>query len=103
MAIPGPYSGVSTLAFVSLSLTPLGSIITDRIFSYPISLLEQVARASALTFGVVYGSLKLSYLKVFPGFYRPLWWVQQRSLLQTALSTSCELCSLVTAVSCSSY
>ncbi|KAG6534286.1 hypothetical protein ZIOFF_008172 [Zingiber officinale] len=37
MAVPGPYSGVSTLAFV--------------------------ARASALTFGVVYGSFKLSYLK----------------------------------------
>ncbi|XP_074586422.1 uncharacterized protein LOC141842107 [Curcuma longa] len=37
MAIPGPYSGVSTLAFV--------------------------ARASAFAYGVVYGSLKLSYLK----------------------------------------
>ncbi|KAJ0968722.1 hypothetical protein J5N97_021599 [Dioscorea zingiberensis] len=36
MALPGPYSGVSTLAFV--------------------------ARASAFTFGVVYGSMKLSYL-----------------------------------------
>ncbi|KAH7669065.1 ATP synthase F0 complex subunit E mitochondrial protein [Dioscorea alata] len=35
--VPGPYSGVSTLAFV--------------------------ARASALAFGVVYGSMKLSYLK----------------------------------------
>ncbi|THU44994.1 hypothetical protein C4D60_Mb02t13210 [Musa balbisiana] len=38
MAIPGPYSGVSTLAFV--------------------------ARASAFAFGVVYGSVKLSYLQV---------------------------------------
>ncbi|OAY67940.1 hypothetical protein ACMD2_16528 [Ananas comosus] len=37
MAIPGPYSGVSTLAFV--------------------------ARTSAFAFGVVYGSVKLSYLK----------------------------------------
>ncbi|CAL9146789.1 unnamed protein product [Musa hybrid cultivar] len=37
MAIPGPYSGVSTLAFV--------------------------ARASAFTFGTVYGSIKLSYLR----------------------------------------
>ncbi|OAY74222.1 hypothetical protein ACMD2_08706 [Ananas comosus] len=37
MAVPGPYSGVSTLAFV--------------------------ARASAFTFGVVYGSIKLSYLR----------------------------------------
>ncbi|KAH0456390.1 hypothetical protein IEQ34_014297 [Dendrobium chrysotoxum] len=37
MALPGPYSGVSTLAFV--------------------------ARASAFTFGVVYGSVKLSYLQ----------------------------------------
>ncbi|XP_072960222.1 uncharacterized protein [Typha angustifolia] len=37
MAIPSPYSGVSTLAFV--------------------------ARASAFTFGLVYGSMKLSYLK----------------------------------------
>ncbi|CAA6655910.1 unnamed protein product [Spirodela intermedia] len=37
MAAPGPYSGVSTLAFV--------------------------ARASALTVGLVYGSFKLSYLK----------------------------------------
>ncbi|KAM0945507.1 putative ATP synthase, F0 complex, subunit E [Dioscorea sansibarensis] len=35
--VPGPYSGVSTLAFV--------------------------ARASAFAFGVVYGSMKLSYLK----------------------------------------
>ncbi|CAL9133948.1 unnamed protein product [Musa acuminata var. zebrina] len=39
MALPGPYSGVSTLAFV--------------------------ARASAVTFGVVYGSVKLSYLQRF--------------------------------------
>ncbi|MQL99107.1 hypothetical protein Taro_031825, partial [Colocasia esculenta] len=39
MAAPGPYSGVSTLAFV--------------------------ARASLFTVGMVYGSLKLSYLKVF--------------------------------------
>ncbi|RWW64211.1 hypothetical protein BHE74_00028564 [Ensete ventricosum] len=39
MVIPGPYSGVSTLAFV--------------------------ARASAFTYGVVYGSIKLSYLRVF--------------------------------------
>ncbi|PKA47708.1 F-type H+-transporting ATPase subunit e [Apostasia shenzhenica] len=38
MAVPGPYSGVSTLAFV--------------------------ARASAFTFGLVYGSVKLSYLQV---------------------------------------
>ncbi|XP_072960274.1 uncharacterized protein [Typha angustifolia] len=37
MAIPSPYSGVSTLAFV--------------------------ARASAFSFGLVYGSMKLSYLK----------------------------------------
>ncbi|KMZ68329.1 hypothetical protein ZOSMA_240G00060 [Zostera marina] len=37
MAVPGPYSGRSTLAFV--------------------------ARASVVTFGLVYGSLKLSYLK----------------------------------------
>ncbi|URD89470.1 ATP synthase E chain [Musa troglodytarum] len=37
MAMPGPYSGVSTLAFV--------------------------ARASAFAFGVVYGSVKLSYLQ----------------------------------------
>ncbi|URE29604.1 ATP synthase E chain [Musa troglodytarum] len=37
MAIPGPYSGVSTLAFV--------------------------ARASAFTFGAVYGTIKLSYLR----------------------------------------
>ncbi|CAL9069719.1 unnamed protein product [Musa banksii] len=39
MALPGPYSGVSTLAFV--------------------------ARASAVTFGLVYGSVKLSYLQRF--------------------------------------
>ncbi|KAG0501333.1 hypothetical protein HPP92_001405 [Vanilla planifolia] len=37
MALPGPYSGVSTLAFV--------------------------ARASALSAGLVYGSIKLSYLQ----------------------------------------
>ncbi|XXG42614.1 hypothetical protein AAC387_Pa01g2850 [Persea americana] len=37
MAPPGPYSGTSTLAFV--------------------------ARASAFSFGFVYGSIKLSYLK----------------------------------------
>ncbi|CAN6463636.1 unnamed protein product [Victoria cruziana] len=37
MAVPGPYSGTSTLALV--------------------------ARASALTIGIVYGSMKLSYLK----------------------------------------
>ncbi|CAD5194994.1 unnamed protein product [Musa acuminata subsp. malaccensis] len=37
MAIPGPYSGVSTLAFV--------------------------ARTSAFAFGLVYGSIKLSYLR----------------------------------------
>jgi len=35
--VPSPYSGVSSLAFV--------------------------ARASAVTFGIVYGSFKLSYLK----------------------------------------
>ncbi|KAM0946638.1 putative ATP synthase, F0 complex, subunit E [Dioscorea sansibarensis] len=37
MALTGPYSGVSTLAFI--------------------------ARACALTFGVFYGSIKLSYLQ----------------------------------------
>ncbi|XP_077246211.1 uncharacterized protein LOC143886140 [Tasmannia lanceolata] len=37
MAPPGPYSGTSTLALV--------------------------ARASALTFGLVYGTMKLKYLK----------------------------------------
>ncbi|KAL0904123.1 hypothetical protein M5K25_026197 [Dendrobium thyrsiflorum] len=37
MALPGPYSGVSTLAFV--------------------------ARVSALTLGFVYGGVKLSYLQ----------------------------------------
>ncbi|XP_043710047.1 uncharacterized protein LOC122658946 isoform X2 [Telopea speciosissima] len=37
---PGPYSGTSTLALV--------------------------ARASAFTFGLVYGSVKLKYLKVLP-------------------------------------
>ncbi|XVE67078.1 hypothetical protein DITRI_Ditri08aG0131100 [Diplodiscus trichospermus] len=37
---PGPYSGTSTLALV--------------------------ARASAFSFGLVYGSIKLKYLKVFP-------------------------------------
>ncbi|XVF00976.1 hypothetical protein REPUB_Repub04eG0048800 [Reevesia pubescens] len=36
---PGPYSGTSTLALV--------------------------ARASAFSFGLVYGSIKLKYLKVF--------------------------------------
>ncbi|RRT35871.1 hypothetical protein BHE74_00035004 [Ensete ventricosum] len=44
MALPGPYSGVSTLAFV--------------------------ARASAVTFGLVYGSVKLSYLQVLSPFLR---------------------------------
>ncbi|THU56725.1 hypothetical protein C4D60_Mb11t20230 [Musa balbisiana] len=44
MALPGPYSGVSTLAFV--------------------------ARASAVTFGLVYGSVKLSYLQVLMGAFK---------------------------------
>ncbi|CAD5193853.1 unnamed protein product [Musa acuminata subsp. malaccensis] len=44
MAIPGPYSGVSTLAFV--------------------------ARASAFAFGVVYGSVKLSYLQVKAKYHK---------------------------------
>ncbi|KAJ0966949.1 hypothetical protein J5N97_023866 [Dioscorea zingiberensis] len=63
--VPGPYSGVSTLAFVSpLSLRPSRSSRSDSLTpSWLIFSLSQVARASALAFGVVYGSMKLSYLK----------------------------------------
>ncbi|KAK8263298.1 hypothetical protein V6Z11_D12G033000 [Gossypium hirsutum] len=40
---PGPYAGTSTLSLV--------------------------ARASAFSFGLVYGSIKLKYLKVLPIFF----------------------------------
>lgn len=76
MAPPGPYSGTSTLALVTslllfFNIFPFHFLFLFQIFFHlphfiSISSLRlQVARASAFTFGLVYGSIKLSYLKVF--------------------------------------
>lgn len=68
MAAPGPYSGVSTLAFVRNLLLLLLNGFSPSLVFYPHWSAAiwrwQVARASAFTVGLVYGSFKLSYLKV---------------------------------------
>ncbi|CAD5197056.1 unnamed protein product [Musa acuminata subsp. malaccensis] len=63
MALPGPYSGVSTLAFVGFFFRVLLFFLSLLLFSLIVSLNWSVARASAVTFGLVYGSVKLSYLQ----------------------------------------
>ena len=88
---PGPYSGTSTLALVRSLEQPLtfNSILFYIMCSLPfycntpISMDQfsvtlkiryhwQVARASAFSFGLVYGSIKLKYLKVFQLLSLPL-------------------------------
>lgn len=65
MAIPpGLYSGTSSLALVyhlSLSLSPIRLL---WVWLINLSLFDQVARASAFSVGLLYGSMKLKVLKV---------------------------------------
>jgi len=68
---PGPYSGTSTLALVRSQLPFLVSFFLFSRGTHTIH--SQVARASAFSFGLVYGTIKLKYLKVLyitnPSFF----------------------------------
>ncbi|KAH1234635.1 hypothetical protein GmHk_09G026787 [Glycine max] len=59
---PGPYSGTSTLALVRSQLPFLVSFFLFSRGTHTIH--SQVARASAFSFGLVYGTIKLKYLKL---------------------------------------